>query len=162
MFIVQYYSPPRVLEALGEPRIPFFNWFVMKLARKRTEDITNVDLGIDWVPSVEERSMNALFYENEGRASQLSLGSTLALYEIWTSWRSCHACSLVLLELSTKSPLSAACRRRKEWQRMEKTKKRRGFGEAHWTAQADMLIAKLCKGDDCHNSAGGQNDPEPP
>lgn len=25
-----------------------------------------------------------------------------------------------------------------------------------------MLIAKLCKEGDCHNSAGGQNDPEPP
>lgn len=105
--------------------------------------------------------MNALFYENEDRASRLSLGSVLTLYEILRSWRSCHACSPVLLELSTKNPLSAACRRRKEWQWKEK-KKRRGFGEPHWTAQADMLIAKLCKGDDCHNSAGGQNDPEPP
>lgn len=132
----------------------------MKFAKKKTEGITDVDSNIDWAPSVEERGMNALFYENEGRASLFLLGSTLTLYEIWRSWRSCHACIPVLLELSTKSPLSAACRRRKEWQRKEK--KRRGFGEPHWTAQADMLIAKLCKGDDCHNSAGGQNDPEPP
>ncbi len=126
-----------------------------------SEHTTNIDSSIDWVPSVEERDMNALFYENEDQASRLSLGSELTLYEIWRSWRSCHACSPVLLNHSTKSPLSAACRRRKEWQRKEK-KKRRGFGEPHWTAQSDMLIAKLCKGNNCHNSTGGQNDPEPP
>lgn len=108
---------------------------------------------IDRVPSAEERGeKDELFYES---ASRLIFGA-LALWNIEKP----EVLSCMQPRLSTKSPLSAACRRMRGKEGM--TAKGEEAEKLHWTALADMLIAKLCKEGDCHNSAGGQNDPEPP